>query len=102
MSEEKAYLAQSIRYLRKKRGISQEELADMFGYKPYMMIQKWETGKGERGDKQYRCCNHPDSAKAAATLPGVLTVFFVSIIAPITTPEDKTKQPDQTHSARIN
>ena len=51
MSEEKAYLAQSIRYLRKKRGISQEELADMFGYKPYMMIQKWETGKEERGDK---------------------------------------------------
>ena len=92
MSEEKAYLAQSIRYLRKKRGISQEELADMFGYKPYMMIQKWETGKGERGDKQYRCCNHPDSAKAAATLPGVLTVFFVIIIAPIAPAEDKRNQ----------
>lgn len=37
-------LAHNIRYLRKKQGMSQEDLADRLGYKSYTTIQKWESG----------------------------------------------------------
>lgn len=37
-------LAKNIRYLRKKRNWSQEDLADKLGKKSYTTIQKWESG----------------------------------------------------------
>jgi transcriptional regulator with XRE-family HTH domain len=40
-------LARNIRYLRKKQGMSQEELAERLGYKSYTTIQKWESGVSE-------------------------------------------------------
>ena len=40
-------LAKNIRYLRKSRSMSQEELADKLGYKSYTTIQKWESGDSE-------------------------------------------------------
>lgn len=39
--------ANNIRFLRKQRNISQEELAEMVGYKSFTTIQKWETGDSE-------------------------------------------------------
>lgn len=39
--------ANNIRFLRRKRNISQEELAEMVGYKSFTTIQKWETGDSE-------------------------------------------------------
>lgn len=41
------YLSQNIRYLRKKKGLSQEKLAELLGRKSYTTIQKWETGDSE-------------------------------------------------------
>lgn len=40
-------LADNIRYLRKKRGWSQDYLAEILGYKSYTTIQKWESGVSE-------------------------------------------------------
>ena len=40
-------LARNIRYLRKKQGWGQEELAEKLGYKSYTTIQKWESGVSE-------------------------------------------------------
>lgn len=40
-------LGRNIRYLRKKRGWSQEHLANLLGYKNYTSIQKWESGASE-------------------------------------------------------
>ena len=37
----------NIRFLRKQRNLSQEELAEMVGYKSFTTIQKWETGDSE-------------------------------------------------------
>lgn len=37
----------NLRYLRKERGMSQEDLADKLGYKSFTTIQKWETGVSE-------------------------------------------------------
>ena len=34
----------NLRYLRKERGMSQDELADKLGYKSFTTIQKWESG----------------------------------------------------------
>ena len=45
-------LAKNIRYLRKKMGLSQEDLAKKFGYKSYTTIQKWESGVSEPPFKQ--------------------------------------------------
>ena len=39
--------ANNIRFLRKQRNISQEELAEMVGYKSFTTIQKWGTGDSE-------------------------------------------------------
>lgn len=47
-------LAQNIRYLRKKMGLSQEDLAQKFGYKSYTTIQKWESGVSEPPFKQLK------------------------------------------------
>ncbi len=40
-------LSDNIRYLRKKRGWSQDFLAAQLGYKSYTTIQKWESGVSE-------------------------------------------------------
>lgn len=45
-------LAKNIRYLRKKMGLSQDDLAKKFGYKSYTTIQKWESGVSEPPFKQ--------------------------------------------------
>ena len=37
-------LAKNIRYLRRKRNWSQEDLAEKLGKKSYTTIQKWESG----------------------------------------------------------
>lgn len=36
--------AKNIRYLRKKKNLSQEQIAEQLGYKSYTTIQKWEMG----------------------------------------------------------
>ena len=36
--------ADNLRYLRKQKHISQNELADYLGYKSFTTIQKWEDG----------------------------------------------------------
>lgn len=43
MSEKSSILSKNIRYLRKKHGWKQEELAQKLGYKSYTTIQKWES-----------------------------------------------------------
>ena len=40
-------LAKNIRYLRKKKNLSQDQIAEQLGYKSYTTIQKWETGISE-------------------------------------------------------
>lgn len=40
-------LARNIRYLRKKKNMSQEDIAKLLGYKSFTTIQKWETGVAE-------------------------------------------------------
>ena len=37
-------LAKNIRYLRRKKNLSQDQIAEQLGYKSYTTIQKWETG----------------------------------------------------------
>ena len=37
----------NIRFLRKQRNLTQEELAEMVGYKSFTTIQKWEAGDSE-------------------------------------------------------
>lgn len=41
------YFSKNIRYLRKSRTMSQEELANILGYKSFTTIQKWESGVAE-------------------------------------------------------
>ena len=38
------FFKENLRYLRRKYHISQNELADQFGYKSFTTIQKWEDG----------------------------------------------------------
>ena len=40
-------LGENIRYLRIKRGFSQDYIAEKLGYKSYTTIQKWESGVSE-------------------------------------------------------
>ena len=40
-------LSKNIRYLRKKLNLSQEALAQRFGYKSFTNIKKWEMGTSE-------------------------------------------------------
>lgn len=42
-----SYFGSNIRYLRKKAGMGQDELADLLGYKSFTTIQKWESGVTE-------------------------------------------------------
>lgn len=41
------YLSRNLKYLRKKAGLSQDFIAQKFGYKSFTTIQKWETGISE-------------------------------------------------------
>ena len=41
------FLAKNIRYLRRKKGFSQDYLAEKMNYKSYTTIQKWEMGTSE-------------------------------------------------------
>ena len=41
------YLAENIRFLRKQKNLSQDELAQKLGYKSYTTVQKWESGVSE-------------------------------------------------------
>ncbi len=41
------YLAENIRYLRIKKGYSQDFVAEKLGYKSFTTIQKWESGISE-------------------------------------------------------
>ena len=41
------YLGKNIRYLRIKKGYSQDYLAEKLGYKSFTTIQKWESGASE-------------------------------------------------------
>ena len=38
------FIAENIRYLRKKWGYSQDDLANVLGYSSFTTIQKWESG----------------------------------------------------------
>lgn len=40
-------LGENIRFLRNKKGYSQEDIANMLGYKSFTTIQKWESGVSE-------------------------------------------------------
>lgn len=40
-------ISKNVRYLRYKRGFSQDEIAERLGYKSYTTIQKWESGVSE-------------------------------------------------------
>ena len=41
------FLAKNIRYLRKRSGLSQLQVAEKFGYDNYTTIQKWESEKSD-------------------------------------------------------
>lgn len=40
-------LSNNIRYLRKKNGFTQEDIAKKLGYKSFTTIQRWEKGQTE-------------------------------------------------------
>lgn len=40
-------LAENIRFLRTRQGLSQEYIAERLGYKSFTTIQKWESGVSE-------------------------------------------------------
>ena len=40
-------LGEDIRFLRTKKGYSQDDIANMLGYKSFTTIQKWESGVSE-------------------------------------------------------
>lgn len=41
------FLEKNLKYLRRKAGLSQEDIAKKFGYKSFTTIQKWESGASE-------------------------------------------------------
>ena len=41
------YLSNNIRFLRKRAGLSQEQLAQKFGYGNFTTVQKWESEKSD-------------------------------------------------------
>lgn len=47
-------LGDNIRFLRNKRGFSQEYIAEKLGYKSFTTIQKWESGVSEPPIKKLR------------------------------------------------
>lgn len=51
-------LGENIRYLRTKKGYSQDYLAEQLGYKSYTTIQKWESGVSEPPIKKFKELAH--------------------------------------------
>lgn len=47
-------LAKNLKYLRLKHGYSQDYIAEIFGYKSYTTIQKWESGDAEPSVEKLR------------------------------------------------
>ena len=41
---ENMFFKENVRFLRKLKGISQNEFADILGYKSFTTVQKWEDG----------------------------------------------------------
>ena len=56
--------SKNVKYLRKKYGITQEELASQLGYKCFVTVSKWESG---------------DSRPQAEKLQKLATIFHVSV-----------------------
>lgn len=56
--------SKNVKYLRKKYGITQEELASQLGYKSFVTVSKWESG---------------DSRPQAEKLQRLATIFHVSV-----------------------
>lgn len=53
------YFAKNMRYLRKKKGKTLEDVAKIFDYKSYTTIQKWELGISEPSlGTAYEICNY--------------------------------------------
>lgn len=48
------YFGKNIRYLRKLKNMTQEELATKLGYKSFTTIQKWESGDSEPNLKKLK------------------------------------------------
>lgn len=46
------YFKENLRYLRKKYHITQNDLAEKFGYKSFTTIQKWEDGHFDAEDER--------------------------------------------------
>lgn len=47
-------LGDNIRYLRIKKGLSQDDIAEYLGYKSFTTIQKWESGVSEPPIKKFK------------------------------------------------
>lgn len=47
-------LSKNLKYLRLKNGFSQDYIAELFGYKSYTTIQKWESGESEPSVKKLK------------------------------------------------
>ncbi len=41
------YLAENLRYLRTRRGLSLSDIAELLGYKSLTTVSKWESGTNE-------------------------------------------------------
>mgnify|MGYP004686169519 CR=1 FL=1 len=78
-------LAKNIRYLRRKKNLSQDQIAEQLGYKSYTTIQKWETGTSA-----------PQISKLRA-LSNILGVDINDLVS-----KDLTKQDDSDKSYHLN
>ncbi|MQM72478.1 MAG: helix-turn-helix transcriptional regulator [Pseudoramibacter sp. EUB1.1] len=57
-------LSKNIRFLRRECGLSQDDIADMLGYRSFTTVQKWESG---------------DSEPNVRTLEGLADIFGVTL-----------------------
>lgn len=57
-------LSKNIRFLRHECGLSQDDIADMLGYRSFTTVQKWESG---------------DSEPNVRTLEGLADIFGVTL-----------------------
>ncbi len=48
------YFGKNIRYLRKLKNMTQDDLAEKLGYKSFTTIQKWESGNSEPNLKKLK------------------------------------------------
>lgn len=73
----------NLRYLRRKNGLSQDELANKLGYKSFTTIQKWESGVSE---------------PSVSTLKIIADIFSVSMDQMINDDLSAFSQPSSTSS----